>query len=139
MKKTFILICFLLAGIFSMAQKKTSSAPAAAPKTMNNVSATSFESTIAAGTLSLIKTFRQGDGKDFVAIYSLAKSNDASFNNRKPIQISLSRQSFDSVFTKTSSDLNAKWGVLNKYIESNKLLLTEERTWINLVNYFNGL
>lgn len=129
-----------MVGFFSFAQKKTTSTPATVTKAPTvNATATSFESTLVAGNLSFIKTFQQGDGKGFVAVYSLAKTTDASFNNRKPIQISLSRQSFDSVFTKTSSDMAAKWNQLNKYIESNKILLSDEKGWMNVINYFNSL
>jgi hypothetical protein len=140
MKSLLILGSFLLAGIFTYAQKKTTTgAVKTAPKTVITATPTSFESSLVNGTLSFIKTFQQGDGKDFVAVYSLSKSNDASFNNRKPIQISLSRQSFDSVFTKTTSDLAAKWALMNKYIESNKVSLTNEKGWIDVIGYFNAL
>ncbi len=140
-KQVFILAGFLLMGSFSFAQKKTTSAPTTPVKATVSANATtnSFESTLVAGNLNFIKTFQQGDGKDFVALYSLAKTNDASFNNRKPIQISLSRQSFDSVFTKTNSELAGKWNQLNKYIESNKVLLSDEKGWINVISYFNSL
>jgi hypothetical protein len=141
MRRFIILLSFLFAGIFSYAQKKTTSTPVAPAKAVVSATATttSFESTLVAGNLSFIKTFQQGDGKGFVAHYSLAKTDDASFNNRKPIQISLSRQSFDSVFTKTSSDLAGKWNQVNKYIESNKILLSDEKGWMNVINYFNSL
>ena len=139
MRQVFILISFLFIGFFSFAQKKTASAPVLPPRTVSIATATSFESTLVTGNLSFIKTFQQGDGKDFVAVYSVAKTNDASFNNRKPIQVSLSRQSFDSVFTKTSSDLAAKWNQLNKYVESNKISLSDEKGWMNVINYFNSL
>ncbi len=139
-KQLFILAGFLLTGVFCLAQKKTNTTPPASPaRSTVNATTNSFESTLVTGNLNFIKTFQPGDGKDFVAVYSLAKTDDASFNNRKPIQISLSRQSFDSVFTKTSSDLAAKWNQLNKYIESNKILLSEEKGWMNVISYFNGL
>lgn len=126
--------CFLtLAGY---AQNKTTT-----PVTRNQATVTpsSFEASLVQGTLTLNKSFKQIDGgKDFVPVYSLQK-NDAGFNNRKPVQISLSRQSFDSVFTKTTSDLASRWPLLNKYIEENRLTLTTENDWISLITWFNGL
>lgn len=110
----------------------------AAPKTMSTVTPSSFEASLVQGTLTLNKEFKLGDGKDFIAVYSLLK-NDAGFNNRKPVTISLSRQSFDSVFTKTTADLASKWPVLNRFIEENKLSLTTENEWISIITQFNNL
>ncbi len=138
MKHLFILVSLLFAGIFSFAQNKNNATTASVMKPSTEAIATSFEAELVSGSLSFIKTFKKGNGKEFIPVYSLSK-NDVYFNGRKPIPISLSKQSFDSVFTKTTSDLAGKWATMNKYIESNKISLTEEKGWINVISYFNGL
>ena len=138
--KSFLLVTALvILAVSGMAQTKpTAPKTTAAPKTIATATPSSFEASLVQGTLTLNKELKQGDGKDFIAIYTLLK-NDAGFNGRKPIQVSLSRQSFDSVFTRTTADLAAKWPLLNKHIEDNKLTLTTENDWINLINLFNNL
>ncbi len=129
---------FVLA-VSGMAQTKPAvPKTTAAPKTIATATPSSFEASLVQGTLTLNKELKQGDGKDFIAVYTLLK-DDAGFNGRKPIRVSLSRQSFDSVFTRTTADLAAKWPILNKHIEDNKLTLTSENDWINLISLFNNL
>lgn len=109
-----------------------------APKVIATATPSSFEASLVQGILTLNKELKKGDGTDFIAVYTLIK-NDAAFNNRQPIKIALTKQSFDSVFTRTTADLAAKWPLLNKHIEENKLSLTTENDWINLINLFNNL
>ncbi|HEY1019674.1 MAG TPA: hypothetical protein VGE25_11775 [Sediminibacterium sp.] len=139
MKSFFVFTALFILAVNGMSQTKPAATKTtAAPKTIATATPSSFEASLVQGTLTLNKELKQGDGKDFIAVYTLLK-NDAGFNGRKPIQISLSRQSFDSVFTKTTADLAAKWPTLNKHIEENKLSLTTENDWISLINLFNNL
>ncbi|TAJ50383.1 MAG: hypothetical protein EPO58_13835 [Chitinophagaceae bacterium] len=139
MKSFFVFTALSILAVNGMAQTKPAATKTtAAPKTIATATPSSFETSLVQGTLTLNKELKQGDGKDFVAVYSLIK-NDASFNNRKPIRVALTRQSFDSVFTRTTADLAAKWPTLNKHIEDNKLTLTTENDWISLINLFNNL
>ncbi len=143
MKPLLITAGFLLAGICVFGQKKAVTATPVAPSTSNVPVSTngvfaSFESSLVSGTISLNKSFKQGDGKDIIVVYSLQK-NDPYFNGRKPIPISLSKQSYDSVFTKTTSDLAGKWAVMNQYITENKIPLSTEKGWIDIITYFNKL
>lgn len=135
--RAFLLPAVLCAlALTGYAQTKTTST---ATRNQATVTPSGFETSLVQGTLTLNKSFKQIDGgKDFVPVYSLQK-NDAGFNNRKPVQVSLSRQSFDSVFTKTTSDLATRWPLLNKYIEENRLTLTTENDWIAIITWFNGL
>ena len=143
MKQSILLVSFLLAGMVSYAQTSSSSGPSGKVKVADKIGPTatvlSFESSLVTGNLSLIKTLVKGETKEFAPVYHLSKSNDASFNNRQPIQISLSRQSFDSVFSKTNAELAGKWNQLNKYVENNKIVLSEERGWVAVISYFNSL
>lgn len=126
--------CFLT--LTGFAQTKTNKS---VTRNQATVTPSGFETSLVQGTLTLNKSFKQIDGgKDYVPVYSLQK-NDAGFNNRKPVQVSLSRQSFDSVFTKTTSDLASRWALLNTYIEENRLTLTTENDWITIITWFNGL
>ena len=99
----------------------------------------SFEKTLAAGSLTLTKGYFKGDGELFETVYSLVKYSDASFNNRKPVRIGLSRKSYDSVFTHGSSELAGKYAVLNKYITDHNISLNDEKGWIALIRYYNDL
>lgn len=138
--KSFLLVTALVVlTVSGMAQTKPAATKTtAAPKTIATATPSSFEASLVQGTLTLNKELKQGDGKDFITVYTLLKK-DAGFNGRKPIRVSLSRQSFDSVFTRTTADLAAKWPLLNKHIEDNKLTLTTENDWISLINLFNNL
>lgn len=139
MKSFFVFTALFILAVNGMAQTKPAATkPTTAPKTIATATPSSFEASLVLGTLTLNKELKQGEGKDFIAVYTLLK-NDAGFNGRKPIRVSLSRQSFDSVFTRTTADLAAKWPVLNKHIEDNKLTLTTENDWINLISLFNNL
>lgn len=133
MKSLYLFTALVVLALSGSAQTKP-----AAPKTVTTATPSSFEASLVQGTLTLNKALKQGEGRDFIAVYTLLK-NDAGFNGRKPIQVSLSRQSFDSVFTKTTADLAARWPLLNKHIEDNKLSLTTENDWINLISLFNSL
>lgn len=142
-KQPIMLVSFLLAGMVSYAQTGSSTGSSGKVKTVDKIgptaTVTSFESSLVTGNLSLIKIFVQGETKEFVPVYNLSKSNDPTFNNRQPVQISLSRQSFDSVFTKTNAELSGKWNLLNKYVENNKIVLSEEKGWVAVISYFNSL
>lgn len=139
MKKIVFATLLIVSGFMAGAQSKPNFPKVAAPpRTIATATASSFESPLVQGTLILSKIFKQGDGKEFVTVYTLAK-DDAYFNGRKPIQISLSRQSFDSVFTRTTADLAARWPALNKYVEDNKLSLTTEKAWMDVITHFNGM
>lgn len=143
MKSFFITAGLLFVGLCAFGQKKAVTATPVAPSASNptvstNAVFSSFESSLVSGTISLNKSFKQGDGKDIVIVYSLQK-NDPYFNGRKPIPISLSKQSYDSVFTKTTSDLAGKWAVMNQYITEKKISLTTESGWVDVITHFNSL
>ncbi len=131
-----------MAGITANAQAKKTNAtttPAAAPAVSTTAVFSSFESSLAAGVLSFNKVQSKSDGEGLITYYTLSKTSDASFNNRKPIRIGLSRQSFDSVFTKTSAEMAGKWNKLNKYVTDHNISLTTEKGWIAIVDYYNSL
>jgi hypothetical protein len=141
MKKILLLVPGIIIGLSVQAQaKKSSNAPTSviAKPTEETATPTSFETNLASGTITLSKTFKQGEGKEFLTIYTLSKKDDALFNNRKPISISLSRKSFDSVFTKTSAELAGKYAALNKYVTDNRISLTDENGWIALIRHYNN-
>ena len=143
MKSFFITSGLLFAGLWAFGQKKAITATPVAPSTTNvkvstNAVFSSFESSLVSGTISLNKSFKPGDGKEIIVVYSLQK-NDPYFNGRKPITISLSKQSYDSVFTKTTSDLAGKWALMNQYITEKKISLTTENGWVDIITHFNQL
>ncbi len=129
------------AGTTASAQAKksnTSTAPAAAPAVSPTAVFSSFETSLASGSLSFIRVQAKSDGEGLITYYTLSKTGDASFNNRKPVRIGLSRQSFDSVFTKTSAEMAGKWNKLNKYVTDHNISLATEKGWIAIVDYYNS-
>lgn len=102
-----------------------------------------YEKVIAPGRLSLSKSFSQNQTANETAAYTtsyfLTLTADNSFNNRKPVKIGLSRKSFDSVFTRGSSDMAAKYPALNNFVTANKIVLSEEDGWVKVINFFNQL
>lgn len=102
-----------------------------------------FEKVIAPGRLSLSKSYTENSTANETAAlrvnYFLTLSADNSFNNRKPVKIGLSRKSFDSVFTRGSSEMAGKYAALNKYVTDRKISLSDENGWVAVVNYFNQL
>jgi hypothetical protein len=141
MKKIVLMVLGGMIGLSVQAQAKKSSnapAPVTAKPSADAVTPISFETSLAYGTITLNKIFRQGEGKEFVTIYTLSKKGDASFNNSKPLSISLSRKSFDSVFTHASAELAGKYAALNKYVSDNKISLTDENGWISLIKHYNN-
>lgn len=132
MKKIFLAAFVCLAVVSATAQSGNK------PNTVYTPS--SFESTLVNGILHFTKVLKpSGEGKEFVPFYYVRKPSDAGFNNRKPVQVSLSKQSFDSVFTKTTADLATRWPALSKYIEANKISLTTESGWVSAITHFNGM
>ncbi|MEO7531424.1 MAG: hypothetical protein ABIS69_08435 [Sediminibacterium sp.] len=148
MKKILILLIFISAGLLAAAQNKVNNlvradavakSPTKAVITAKEGTVVSYESNLVAGKLSLTRGYQQGEGTAFETIYTLVKHNDPTFNNRKPVRIGISRKSYDSVFTRGSAELAAKYPVLNKYITDSKISLDNEQGWIALINYYNAL
>lgn len=141
--KTFtLLFSLLLAGLAANAQPKPNlvrQAEVKSVKIAKDAVVTGYEATIAAGRLSLAKVITAEEGEPVVQGYTLTLYSDNSFNNRKPVKIGLSRKSFDSVFTRGSAEMVAKYPKLNKYVTDNKLSLSEEKGWISIIEYFNTL
>lgn len=144
MKKMLFIVLALSAGIAATAQAgKTTSAIPRAPEVKSLTVAKEstvigYEKVLYPGRLSFSKAYRQSEyGPAFTLVYSLRISADNSFNNRQPVAIGLSRKSFDSVFTRGSSELAAKYPMLNKYVNDNNISLTDEKGWIAVVKYFN--
>lgn len=132
MKK--IISVLILSGLVFICKAQSSSG------TGKTLTPSAFEATLVNGPLSLFKEFKPtGEGKEFIPRYFLRKKNDPGFNNRKPLQVALSKQSFDSVFTRTSSDMAARWPALSRYLEDNRISLTTEQGWITAITHFNNM
>lgn len=128
-----------MVSLVAPAQAKTNSTKATTnPKPVLNANINTFESDIAYGKLILTKTLHQTENKELVTSYKLFDRYDRNFNNRKPLNVSLSKQSFDNAFANTI-EMAAKLPLLNKFINENKLVLSEENGWVAIVNYYNSL
>ena len=146
MRQILILLLFSIIGLFAAAQSKTNSTkpvattkPNASTKPVINSTINSFETDIAYGKLILTKTTKQEGNADLITTYKVFDRNDRTFNNRTPLMITLTKQSFNNTFSNTTTEMAAKLPLLLKYIDDNKLVLSEEKGWINVINYYNSL
>ena len=139
--KTLLYIFFFSAvSLAASAQSKTNTTKATSnPKPVVNSNINTFESDIVYGKLILTKSTHQVENKELVTTYKLLDRYDQTFNNRNPLMVTLTKQSFDNVFTNTTTDMAAKLPLLNKFIDENKLVLSEEKGWVAVVNYYNSL
>ncbi|MES2332417.1 MAG: hypothetical protein V4539_22610 [Bacteroidota bacterium] len=142
MKKTILLLLIIFTGLMAEAQKIPLKPAAEVSKRIEvskEASVISYEMNLAAGTLTLIKNIQKGDGQAYETIYRLVKYDDPTFNNSKPVRIGISRQSFDSVFTRGSTELAGKFKILDRYVSDNKLSMSNEKDWIAVIKYYNSL
>jgi hypothetical protein len=148
MKKMLFLLLIVFAGLSAHAQTEGKTGgntlKAAAPvskkiEVAKEGTPVSFETNLVPGILTLTKGYQKGDGDAFETFYTLVKYKDPTFNNRKPVRIGLSRKSFDSVFTYVSAEMSAKRVILDRYLAEQKISLDNEKGWIALVRYYNGL
>lgn len=132
--KKLVVLCFL-SGLAFATQAQTGSG------TKKVLTPSAYEATLVSGALSFFKEFKpaMGESREFVATYFLRKQADPSFNSKKTLQVTLSKQSFEDAFTKTTPDLAAKWPALSRYIENNKISLATESGWVTAIKYFNIL
>lgn len=139
MKTLLYIFFFSVVSLAASAQSKTNSTKATSnPKPVVNSNINTFESDIAYGKLILTKTLHQSENKELVTSYKLFDRYDRNFNNRNPLMVTLSKQSFDNAFANTI-EMAAKLPLLNKFINENKLVLSEEKGWVAVVNYYNSL
>ena len=146
MRQILILLLFSIIGLFAAAQSKTNSTtpvattkPNVSTKPVINSTINSFETDITYGKLILSKTTKQEGNADLITSYKVFDRNDRTFNNKKPLVITLTKQSFTTTFSNTTTEMAAKLPLLLKYIDDNKLVLTEEKGWIYVINYYNSL
>lgn len=111
----------------------------AAEKRVTDVSPTAFQTSLVQGKLTLNKSLlKNTSGDSFTSLYEVvALTDSALLNNGQPVSIQLNPQSFESLFTKTTPTLSAKWAFISKYVKDKKLQLTEESGWVAALGYFN--
>jgi hypothetical protein len=112
---------------------------AAPPRTILEVSPSAIETNLVQGRLIMTKSLNKGEGSSFIASYVLTWSNTAGFNSRKPIKIKLDEASFDAVFRNGGAEFSKHLEKMTAYVQEKKLNLTEEKAWVELITYFNGL
>lgn len=143
MKKTILAAILLALGPVLYAQSETAKPGEKATTTYTSPVAkdgipVAFESNLVAGELSLVKLMSKNSSGAFVTTYSL-KLKNTSFNQGKPYQVTLTRESFDTYFQRSSPQVYGKWPRLAKYVQDQKLTLNDEDSWKKAVNYFNSL
>ena len=140
MKILLYIFFFSVVSLIASAQAKTNSTKATANlKPVLNSKINTFESDLVYGKLIFTKSTHQDENKELITSYKLFDRNDRTFNTRKPLMVILSKQSFDNVFANTTTDMATKLPILNKFIDENKLVLSEEKGWVTVLNYYNSL
>lgn len=144
MKKILICSLLLLSAGLIHAQKKTNATTTEtatpAKPAPQNVAPTSFENSLVQGRVTLLKAFHaSATGAPLPTTYLVACYAEPNLlNNGKPLDITLTQQSFDNVF-KSTTGMASRYPALSKYVADNKLNLTDEKGWIAAVKYFNSL
>ncbi len=136
--KKIIIACFSLfiaAGL--QAQNGSNSKTSATGLNPRDVTytPTGVESNLTAGNMTLVRELRKGKDDQVVSFYYISVLDTRSL---KKVYVSLSKQSFDSVFTKTTPELSAKYPALNKYISDKKLQMNTEEAWISVLKQYNN-
>lgn len=141
MKRNYILFCFVLIGFLGNAQTAKPAAKAEPPIVSKNAVILFFESALVSGKLTLSKVFtRDQETSNSTVSYSIsATSNASQFNNGKPLDIKLNRDSFDGAFIRSSADIAGKSTQLNRFLQEKNIALTDEKGWISLIHYYNSL
>ena len=70
----------------------------------------------------------------FVPYYTLL---NAAYNNGKPLEVNLNKESFDTYF-KTTTELSAKLSYVVAYAQEKKLSYNDEKGWKALIDYYNN-
>ncbi len=140
MKKHILVLASFLCGGAVFAQDK---APAVKANEKYAVAKegtfASFESTLAYGKVTLTKLLTKNSSGAFSTAYFLKNNVTPSFNNGKPFEVQLGKESFDAFFQKSSPELSQKWTQLVKFAQDKKLSFSDEQTWSDVLNYFNSL
>jgi hypothetical protein len=131
MKRHYILFFLLFSSCLLTAQ----SAKEAPPKVGKTAEALSFSSTLAEGKLIFTKVFKRDNSNAFVPSYTL---QNPSHNNGQPVEIKLNKENFDTYF-KTTQELSSKWTLVAKFAQEKNLSYSEEKGWVTLIGYYNGL
>lgn len=144
MKRALAIISFVAISIGSNAQVNPAAVAAkvAAPaRVFTTVTPSSYESSLAYGKLTLLKTLtRPATGTEYTISYSLVGfESNADFNNGKPLAVKLSKDFYTGTFLNSYREIAAKTAVLNSYVQLKNLTLNTEKEWAHLINYYNGL
>ena len=127
-------IYFYLAIILFSANTLNAQAPtAAATKISKYGEVISFSADLSQGGLIFRKVFRQSSSGIYVEAYTLISP---AYNNGKPFEIQLNRQSFDAYF-KTTPELWAIYSQMIKRSQDRNLSFTDEKGWTALMEYYN--
>lgn len=140
MKKIALSLIILFVAGITHAQTKTASVAPAATKVNITLLPDSFESTLAAGKINLLKTFAViQEGSAAKLSYSLTGSAGFRYNGGKPMDVRISRAFYDGQFLQSSADISSKSAILLKYIQDKNINLDDEKGWISLISYYNAL
>jgi hypothetical protein len=98
-----------------------------------------YESVLSDGRVQFTKVLTWSDPKSAPVITYTLLARNSSFNNGKAFNITLSKESFDNYFQKSSAEMNNRWPRLLGFAQNNHLSYTEEESWIKIINYLNSL
>lgn len=142
MKHYVVLLIVLFCGNMASAQTKKPASQKAEPNTREvakEAILSSFESVLSDGKVQFTKVLSWSDPKSAPLVNYTLLARNSSFNNGKPFNITLSKESFDNYFQKSSAAMNERWPRLIGFAQNNRLSYTEEESWIRIINYLNSL
>lgn len=142
MKHYVVLLIVLFCGSLASAQTKKPASQKTEPNTKEvakEAILSSYESVLSDGRVQFTKVLSWSDPKSAPAITYTLLARNSSFNNGKAFNITLSKESFDNYFQKSSPEMNERWPRLIKFAQNNRLSYTEEESWIRMMNYLNSL
>ena len=128
MRRYFLFICILLTGIIH-AQNQV---PVKAA--LKIVTPSSFGFNLAEGDLVFTKTFLDNGTGLFVPTYTITQK---TYNNGKPVNVQLNRQSFENYF-KSITALYAAYNRILKYAQDKNISFTDENGWATLLKNYNN-
>ena len=147
MKRKYLLLFLMLpAGVICYAQqtnpaKKTAvSRKEVTPKVYSAVSPGMVQSSLVEGKVTLYKSFLKDPNSDaFKLVYTMLSSNSNSPASEKPVEIKLTKEYFETVFLRSTTDIANKSAYLNKFVQDKKLTLSDEKSWISVIGFYNDL
>jgi len=92
-----------------------------------------YVQTLAEGDITLTKYYLKSGENSYNIIYSITPRGGQAETIR------LNKQYFDQVFQQRSQGISSKWELVSRRLTDKKMDVTDEKTWVELIHYYNNL